>query len=185
MNIRSCLMHFAKIIGEDKKADAIKFAREITDEFEDLVQIMQMAVKHLCATKVDYIKEIKIKSRNKVLHLSHIEDKYFHITGVFKFGERVDFKFGLGGDHDHIYVAENGIYEVRYSSYPNFYNLDEEMDQLIAPYYKAIYLSSCALWFLKKEQFAYYKSFHNDYAAELEYVEGGKNERVGNKSQRK
>lgn len=181
MNVRSCLMNFAKIVQEYGKLGYIYSAREIDDRFVDLVEITQLAVKHLCMTKVEYVKEKKIKARSKVLNLAHLEDEHFYIIGVYKNGIRVEFKSeNSKSNNRQLYVLDNGEYEVRYASYPNFNNLDEEFDQQLAPYSRAIYLSACALWFLKEEHFTYYKAFHKRYLEEIDFVEGERSEGKNN-----
>ena len=93
MNVRSCLMYFAKIIGEEKKHNAIKLAKQVSDEFEDLVQIMIIAGKHMFNKRVniDYVKKKNIIAKNKIIQCGDINDEYFYILGLFKSGISVKY----------------------------------------------------------------------------------------------
>ena len=188
MNIRGCLMNFAKIIGEDIKRDAISSASQVSDDFIDLVKIISIATRHLClnSTGLEYVKKVKIVAKNKTIKLKDLNDKFFYVISILRKGKVVQYKFSnINRNRETIEVPEDGEYDIEYSSYPNFYNLEEEINIELQPYIKAIFLSACALWFLKKEQFTIYKKFHQEFIDEINSIRGEKHEGMGNKGKRK
>lgn len=181
MDVREFLLRVAKVLGLENEMNYIKTAKKRMPEFENLVLLTQVALNDLCMNHIDYKKKEKFKTIRKRYKTDLFESKVLHVLDILQFNNSVQYK----QINRELVLDKNGEYECLYRTVLEIRTINDDLDEQIEPYLKALELNTCALWCLRNDRFDLFRRFHFEYKDELAEALRRKNERMGNKNPRK
>lgn len=171
MKIIDILIDSAFLLGLTDEADVLQSATAETESeiinqnknVASLLNLVKYSIRELCTNYIPVVRTVSIETKDKKFAVSELEN-FIRIQNIQQEGQMVKFKI----INRNVIFEEDGVYDVKYETYPNINQMFEEIDFLENFSPDAIVLGLCAYYSLAKGMFDEFQSFHEKYVSKAE-----------------
>lgn len=130
---------------------------------EELIYLSKYSIRELCSNYIPMINSTEITTTNKKYPVKNLTN-YIRVQNVFKNEMPVNYKI----INRNIEFKEDGIYTVKYLTYPEIEGLFDDLDFMSNFSPDAMVLGLCAYFSLSKGMFDEFNDFHDKYIERAE-----------------
>ena len=171
MKIIDILIDSAFLLGLTDEAEVLQSAtaeteKNILDENKNIASLLNLvkySIRELCTNYIPVVRSVNIETEDKKFPVGDLEN-FIRIQNIQRNAEMIKFKI----INRNIILEKNGVYEVRYETYPTINNMFEEIDFLENFSPDAIVLGLCSYYSLANGLFDEFQSFHEKYISKAE-----------------
>lgn len=133
------------------------------EDIRRLLNLCALSIQELCSNYISVYTEQQIEVENNIFSLNKLSN-FIRIMNVSKDNQIVKHKIV----NRNIILEENGIYTIKYCSYPSINSLFDEIDFLSNFSPDVIVMSLCAYYAISHGMFNEFELFHNRYIEKAE-----------------
>lgn len=172
MKILDIIKNSAELLGLNNERDLLDNATTSAEEnllenleIKKLFNLIKFSIQELCTHYIPVFTRQEISTTNKKFALSNLNN-FIRVNNVYKDDKPIKFKI----INRNLEFSENGIYTVKYTTYPAVNSIFDDIDFLANFGLDVICFGLCAYYCLANGMFQDFESFHNSYISKAESI---------------
>lgn len=170
MKIIDVMKNSAELLGLNNERDLMESATSASEEsllenseIKKLYNLIKFSIQELCTHYLPVFTTQEISTTNKKTALNSLNN-FIRVNNVYKDGEIVKFKI----INRNLEFLEDGVYTVKYTTYPSIDSMFEDIDFLSNVSPDVISFGLCAYYCLASGMFEDFESFYDKYIDKAE-----------------